>query len=92
MVREDELQGFFMTERILDAVEFLLAVENRRPPAPNASKNCPVRGDKNRLGQGLIRQSCGLIKFICYTNPAEFIQRGMQPQLSWETSNRTTAI
>jgi len=46
------------------------------------------RRDKNRHGDGLILQPGGVVELVDYTRPAEFLQRGMQPQLFWRTNNR----
>jgi len=81
MVADDELQGFFLTEGIFDAVDFVRIVENCQPPAPKASENRPVRRDQNRLWDGLVLRSGGLVELVYYTGPANFRQRGMQPQL-----------
>ena len=65
-------------------------VENRRPPAPKAGENRPVHCDQNWLGYGRVFESDGLVEFPDHTDPIEFIQRSMQPQLFWGTNNRMT--
>ncbi len=88
MVADDELQGFILTERILDAVDFVPTVETRCPPAPDTSENRPVCRNEKRLRYGPARQM-GLVELVCYTAPAEFFQRAMQSQLFWGANNRT---
>jgi hypothetical protein len=70
-------------------VDFVPTVENRRLPAPKASENRAVGRDQNQFGHGLVLQSGGVVELVYYTGPAEFLQRGMQPQLFWGTNNRT---
>ena len=82
MVANDVLQGFVLSERILDAVDFVEIVEKCRPPAPKASENRPVRRDQNRLGDRLFLQTVGGVELVYYSRPAEFIERAMQLQLS----------
>ena len=89
MVANDVLQGFVLGERILDAVDFVPTVENRRPPAPDSGENRPVRRDKDRRGDGLFLQPDGVVELVYYTGPAKFLQCGVRPQLFWRMNNRT---
>src|SRR2546426_11287787 len=89
MVTDDELQGLVLSERILDAVDFVSMLEQCQSPAPKASENHAVRRDENRVAEGRVRHPDGLVELAHHTDPVEFIQRSMQPQLFWGTNNRT---
>src|ERR1700688_102370 len=89
MVADYEMEGFVLTERMLEAVDLAPTIEKRRPPASYASENRSVCRDQNRRGHGLVLQSDGVVELVYYTGQAEFIQRWMQPQLLWRTNYRT---
>jgi hypothetical protein len=54
MVGQYELEGFILSELILDAVEFRSPFENRRPPTPKAGE-CAQTGRKRIREAGPIR-------------------------------------
>jgi hypothetical protein len=91
MVADDELKRVLLTERVLDAIDFLPTLEQCQPPTPEASENRAVGSDKNWLGHALVFQLSGVVKLIYYTRPAEFIQHAMQPQL-FRAANHRTAL
>lgn len=81
MVDEDELEGFFVAQRVLNAIDSCGGIAERGLPVSESRNDCAIRGDQNWLGQRPPARMLQLGEFDQGIGQVHSDDSGMQTQL-----------